>query len=107
MDWVNYRIEVLLGEWVGALIPTALIWFLLRRFVFRAGRLCPVYAAGVAWVITGTLRSLGGADGGPVSWLDGFSFMLVPAVLVLFIDYGTTGGRKLGVSARKGGERRD
>lgn len=91
MQWINYSLESLLLEWLGALIPTTLIWFGLRKFLFKSGRLAPVFSVGISWIIGGFLRSLGSADGGPINWIDGFTFMLIPALAVLAIDYFGTG----------------
>lgn len=92
MDWVNYRFEALAAEWLGALIPIVILVFLFRRFLVKQGKLAPLLAGLGAWLLVGSLRALGGADGGSPQWLDGFTFMLVPVLAVIGLDFAFTKG---------------
>lgn len=92
MEWINYQLEMLVIEWVGSLIPTGAIFLLVRHFLMKEGRIAPLVAGLLAWILAGTLRSFGEADGGSPQWLDGFSFMLVPVLAIVALDYMVTKG---------------
>ncbi|WP_417491025.1 hypothetical protein [Maricaulis sp.] len=77
---------MLLPELIGSLIPTGLIYFALRFWLFKSGWTAAPATAACVVLATGMLRALGDADGGAPDLAAGVALMAVPTAVFLIVD---------------------
>jgi hypothetical protein len=77
---------MLLPEILGSLLPVGFIYFALRFWLFKSGWVAAPATALCVVLTMGTLRALGGADGGAADFVEGWVFMAVPTAIPFAID---------------------
>ncbi|MFT6662513.1 MAG: hypothetical protein ACJA0K_002520 [Maricaulis maris] len=86
---------MLLSELIGSLIPTGLVYYALRLWLFKSGWTAATATAACVVLLTGGLRALGGADGGTPDFAAGLAFMAIPTAVLLTVDMMVLRGRAI------------